>query len=131
MGHEGLWYEQQDMWSKYLRRPMETIGEMCFAQFAKMYKSYSKVKSEKELDDDLKEGDEEVEDDGYQTDDPDEKFNYIITHNEKKGNKIPECITLKDPYPGESRMMIKRKFPAVLRFNKTNKDNNPRSCLAS
>ena len=41
--HDGYWYEQQDMWSKYLRRPKETVGGMCFAQFAKMYKSYSKT----------------------------------------------------------------------------------------
>ena len=30
-GHEGYWYEQQYMLSKYLRRPMETVGDMCFA----------------------------------------------------------------------------------------------------
>ena len=48
MGHEGLWYEQQDMWSKYLRRPLESLGEMCFAQFAKMFKSYSHSKPEEE-----------------------------------------------------------------------------------
>ena len=43
-GHEGYWYKQQDMWSKYLRRPMDTPANMCFAQFAKMYKSVSKSK---------------------------------------------------------------------------------------
>ena len=36
-GHEGFWYEQQDMWSKYLRRPL-SIEDVCFAQFAKMFK---------------------------------------------------------------------------------------------
>ena len=25
-GHEGLWIEKQDMWSKYLRRPLDTLG---------------------------------------------------------------------------------------------------------
>ena len=45
--HEGLWYEQQDMWSKYLRRP-HCLDSMCFAQFAKMYKTKPKTKSAKE-----------------------------------------------------------------------------------
>ena len=35
--HEGFWYEQPDFWSKYLRRP-DVLSEMCFAQFARMYK---------------------------------------------------------------------------------------------
>ncbi len=37
--HEGMWYEQQDMWSKYLRRPLDSLKDLCFAQFAKMYTS--------------------------------------------------------------------------------------------
>ena len=44
-GHDGFWYEQQDIWSKYLRRPLNILGDMCFAQFAKMYKSFSKSRS--------------------------------------------------------------------------------------
>ena len=48
IGHEGLWYEQQDMWSKYLRRPMDTLGDMCFAQFAKIYSSCSQTNSNEE-----------------------------------------------------------------------------------
>jgi hypothetical protein len=31
--HEGFWYEQQDMWNKYLRRPA-MLENICFAQFA-------------------------------------------------------------------------------------------------
>lgn len=38
-GRKGLWVEKNDMWSKYLRRPMDTLSDMCFAQFAKMYTS--------------------------------------------------------------------------------------------
>ena len=34
-GHEGLWYEQPDMWSKYLRRP-ESIEDICYAQFGRL-----------------------------------------------------------------------------------------------
>ena len=132
MGHEGLWYEQQDMWSKYLRRPLDSPGEMCFAQFAKMFKSYSNTSSEEDQNDHVKE-DEVDEDDGYASDDPDDKFNYVMTNRNyyKNGTKLPDYIVLSDPYPGEPRMMQKRNFPAVLRFNKTNKGNNPQRYMLS
>ena len=45
--HEGLWFEQQDMWSKYLRRPA-VLGNICFAQFARMYRTGTKSKSDEE-----------------------------------------------------------------------------------
>ena len=132
MGHEGLWYEQQDMWSKYLRRPMDSLGEMCFAQFAKMFKSYGSTRSKEDKNEHVKEN-EVDEDDGYITDDADDKFNYVMTHrnDDKNKTKIPEYIILRDPYPGEPQMMQKRTFPAVLRFNKTNKGNNPQRYMLS
>ena len=86
-GHEGFWYEQQDMWSKYLRRPMDILGELCFGQFAKMYRSFSRARAngDENADPDAKELDEDREDDdkGYESGDDEEtedKFNYIITH---------------------------------------------------
>ena len=121
IGHEGLWFEQQDMWSKYLRRPMNTLEHMCFAQFGKMYSSYSQTKSQEGVD--RKDEENEVEeDDGYITEDTEDKFNYVMNYknNSKQGTKLPEYIILNDPYPGEPHMMRKRNFPAVLRFNKTN-----------
>ena len=132
MGHEGLWYEQQDMWSKYLRRPMDSLGEMCFAQFTKMFKSYGSTRSKEDKNEHVKE-DEVDEDDGYITDDADDKFNYVMTYrnDDKNKTKIPEYIILRDPYPGEPQMMQKRTFPAVLRFNKTNKGNNPQRYMLS
>ena len=51
--------------------------------------------------------------------------------NSKKGTVVPEIIVLKDPYPNEPSMMVKREFPAVLRFNKSNKDNNPMRYMLS
>ena len=106
-GHEGYWYEQQDMWSKYLRRPMDTLANICFAQFAKMYRSGSKsseAEPERGSEDDVN---EEV--DGYNSEDQDDdKFNYIMTHetgdknNYKKAGKLPECIKLDGQFPGES-----------------------------
>ena len=145
-GHEGYWYEQQDMWSKYLRRPMETVGDMCFAQFAKMFQSCSKSKTSDEESGhpDAKSGEEDAneDDDGYNTGEDEEvhnedKFNYIMTHATgnkepyKTGVRLPEYIKLSELYPGESCMMKKRNYPAVLRFNKTNKDNNPQKFMLS
>ena len=133
-GHEGYWYEQQDMWSKYLRRPMEVLADICFAQFAKMYHSFSRAKAnENESEDNDAKGledDGEVEDGGYETggDDAD-KFHYVITHEQKRRIKLPKYIELNNPFPGEPKMMIKRSQPAVLRFNKVNKDNNPKRYL--
>ena len=131
VGHDGLWYEQQDMWSKYLRRPIDTLGNMCFAQFAKMYSSYSHTKAEADIYE-MEKDNEVDEDDGYETDDAEDKFNYVMTHNDyKDGVKLPEYIILRDPYPGEPQMMKKRNFPAVLRFIKTNKGNNPQKYMLS
>ena len=38
-GHEGLWYHQQDIWSKYLRRPDE-LKSICFAQLSELRASH-------------------------------------------------------------------------------------------
>ena len=47
--HEGLWYEQDDMWSKFLRRP-SVVKDLCFAQFCRMYVTWSPSKKESEED---------------------------------------------------------------------------------
>ena len=141
---EGLWFEQQDMLSKYLRRSQE-IEDMCLAQFAKMFRSYSK---RKEKDDDTCGNDEDegidvnednIETDGGKSDsenadnDAEAKFHYIMTYedNNKDGKPLPQIIQLNNPYPGEPALMSKRSYPAVLRFNKTNKDKNPRRYMLS
>ena len=85
----------------------------------------------------------DIDDDaGYDSDNPDkeadqydsdDKFNYVMTYkdNYRKGPKLPEYIILNDPYPGEPRMMRKRKLTAVLRFNKPNPGNNPQKYMLS
>ena len=40
-------------------------------------------------------------------------------------------IALKDPYPNEPCLMQKRGFPAVLRFNKSNRGNDPKKFRAN
>ena len=42
--HEGLWYEQDSFWSKYLRRPHQ-LKDICFAQFSRMYVTMSPSKN--------------------------------------------------------------------------------------
>ena len=117
-GHEGFWFEQQDMWSKYLRRP-KSIEDVCFAQFAKMYRSGSKAKQ----DDD---NDKEIDEDCNSTDgvpSNEKKFHYIMNFKNERNVALPEAIVLSHTFPRESPMMQKRMFPAVLRFNKAKRDD--------
>ena len=131
MNHEGLWYEYQDMWSKYLRRP-EELEEMCCAQFAKMYRTGSSGKDDEDATG--VDGEEDVQRDGKELlVNDEEKFHYVMTYkdNYKKETKLPMVIALKDPYPNEPCLMQKRGFPAVLRFNKSNKDSDPKKFMLS
>ena len=124
--HQGLWYEQHDMWSKYLRRP-DSLAEICFAQFSKMYKSFN-PKASKEDGDEPKEDEyinkaeeddfhEEIDD---EFDDEFEKFNYLMTYrnNGRRGLELPKVIEIKDALPGEAPMMKLRTRPVALRFHK-------------
>ena len=119
-GHNGLWYEQQDIWSKYLRRP-NVLEDICFAQFAKMYRgSYKKSYDE----------DDQIEDDDIDIVDKEEcsentKFDFIMTFRiGDRRKKLPEEIPLKNPFPGESYVMQKRRSPLALRFHKIKQDND-------
>jgi hypothetical protein len=109
VGHEGFWYEQQDMWSKYLRRPIE-IEEICFGQFGKMYRSGGKAKDDDE--------DEEEKDDKNESNEKNEvpsdekKFHYIMTCQNEENVELPKTIILKNPYPRESPVMQKEKIPS-------------------
>ena len=57
--HEGLWYEQQDMMKKYLRRPSD-LEEICSSQFVKMYTTFGRkmIKNDKENEQDENEPNE-------------------------------------------------------------------------
>ena len=150
-GHEGLWYEFVDMWSKYLRRSDDLI-DICFAQFARMYKSYSPKKAEaedEEGDDDDETGPAaentalldnlvEVMTGGKQVDGndgndgDDGKFFHIMTYldNGKEGQKLPKIIELKNPKPGEVKRMTLRTRPIAIRFNQVKEQNEPERYLA-
>ena len=119
-GHEGYFFEVQDIYSKYLRRPKE-LKECSFAQFSKMYRSKAK-NVEEEID---KENDNE---ELHETNDEDEnidhheifeKFNFVMSYdNSKTKICLPPQISLSNVFPGEAAVMKKRQFPAALRFHK-------------
>ena len=121
-GHEGLWYHQQDMWSKYLRRPDE-MKSICFAQFAKMYRGSNKKYNEEQ--DDV----EDLHDLGVEENlctIESQKFDYIMTYdkNGSKRIKLKDIILLKHPIPGETSVMQKRRYPVALRFHKIKQNND-------
>ena len=125
-GHEGLWYEQQDFWSKYLRRP-DILEEICFAQFAKMYRSCSKKSENQEtLDEDDQNDDEaDMDNGGKEECFQNNKFHFLMSCRiNVRGKKLPDQIVLKNPVPGESYVMQKRRSPVALRFHKVKQDND-------
>ena len=107
------------MFSKYLRRPLDVLGQISLAQFAKMYTEMNKRKeSEEETSQQTSESTTTVVDDEI-------KFDYIMTDDPRSKKLLPLVIELNNSGPGESRCMKKRSFPAALRFNKAKFENNP------
>ena len=131
--HEGLWYEQPDFWSKYLRRP-EALKEMCCAQFVRMYKGFN-PKKERSTDDDTeaKNDENELWDDAEDEDDSEENFHFIMTYrdNGKRGKPLPSMLPIRNPSPGEAPWIKKRSRPAALRYHKYKKDNDPKRFMLS
>ena len=112
-GHDGFFYEVQDIYSKYLRRPKE-LKSICFAQFAKMFRS----KSSKEDEDTPEEAEySEISDEELLKNEDFLKFHSIMTftENDDKKQVLPKKILIQDTYPGEPKYMQKRQFPAALR----------------
>ena len=138
--HEGLWYEQEDMWSKYLKRPIQLIN-MCFAQFARMYITMSpSSKVEEEDDSNLEVVDDNVDEelstllelkDLALEEDletwEDKKFDFVMTYldNGSQGEPLPAKIKLNHDGFGEPPMMRKRIRPAALRFHKVKMHTDP------
>ena len=116
-GHEGLFFEVKDIYSKYLRRP-KVLENICFAQFAKMFRS----KAQNETDDDIDDIDEENETDAFNPleSDDDEKFNFVMCFDVTKSRiqELPKTIRLESCILGEPPIMKRRQFPAALRFHK-------------
>ena len=137
--HEGLWVEQDDMWSKYMRRPTE-VKDICFAQFARMYVTWSPSKEadEEENADDNNEDDDVVTDqNGHIFDEQapeedlesweDRRFDFAMTYldNGSQGVPLPDKIELKSNDFGGPQHMKKRTRPCALRFHKVKQHNDP------
>ena len=56
------------------------------------------------------------------------KFHYIMTHNNNgsKGKLLPKMIELSNTKSFEARYMVRRSFPAALRFHTVKKQNDHR-----
>ena len=126
-GIDGKWFEQPDMLSKYKRRP-DSLEDMCYCQFGKMYRSGGKFgndgeEKEEEVEQQCSEDDDE--DDSGEEYDPEVEFSYIMTEDRGRGPKLPHMIKLKTSFPKENPMMQKRSRPVAIRFHKVNKKNSP------
>ena len=131
---EGLWFQQQDILSKFLRRST-AIELICPVQFSKMFTTSGlKVnkKNEKNLEEnEQEECDQESEEKNDITQEEDiskydenmRKFHFIMVETDDS-IKLPKLIEIDDPFPGEPKWMRKRKGPAVIRYHKVNKDND-------
>ena len=131
--------EQGDMWSKYLRRPSE-LKDICFAQFAKMFVTWSPSKSaseEDKIDDDDDDKDDASDQNVLNLDEQtpeedeeiweDRKFDFVMTYhdNGSQGVQLPDKIELSNDGFGEPQLMRKRTRPAALRFHKVKLHNDP------
>ena len=122
---DGYFFAKPDLWEKYLRRP-SVIKDLCFAQFAKMYKRPDGTKKQEDNDDDYDENDGEsdlIEDPIY---DDSNKFHFIMTSKKGPAKPLPQCIELTTTYPSDPRFMVKRTFPAALRFHTVKMENDPK-----
>ena len=114
------------MLSKYKRRP-ESLEDICYTQFGKMYRSggASKHDDEEEEEDIAKECDSDEEDEEDENEDPEQIFHYLITEDDVLGPQLPKTIKLKDQFPKENPIMRKRTRPVAIRFHKSKRENNP------
>ena len=119
---DGYFYAKPDKWEKYLRRP-SSIKDMCFAQFAKMYRNPdgNKNNDENDYDDENDEECDIIEDQIY---DDTNKFHFIMTSKKGQLKALPKMIELRTTYPCDPRFMVKRTFPAALRFHTVKMEND-------
>ena len=115
-----MWIEQNDILSKYLRRP-DVLELISASQFCKMYTTSGMTLRKNVADEDIdEEADVDDLDDGNS--EPLLMTEYVITGTNER-IKLPQVINISDPLPREKKFMRKRKIPAVLRYHKSNKDN--------
>ena len=112
-----------------MRRP-KVLDNLCFSQFAKMYRSKVKEKERDELESESEDDGEEEESNFEDTFD---KFNFVMTIDTTNVKKqaLPQMISLENVFPGEPNKMRKRKFPAALRFHKKYSATDPQRFMFS
>ena len=113
---DGYWVEQNDMLSKYLRRP-DSLELISASQFSKMYTTAGLK---------LKKENSEFEDTNDEIDSNEDisetKLDYAVVGTSEQ-IKLPTIIAIQNPSPSEPKWMRKRRTPAVLRYHKASKDN--------
>ena len=121
-GKEGKYVEKPNILEKYERRP-ETLKDLCFAQFCKMYAPARGKNKSKENEDSDSESDTKCNEATSTTPKSCQKCkngceNCRILLPNGFGALLPEQFKIKDPKSGEPPMMKKRSYPAALRFHK-------------
>ena len=145
-GREGQFLEKPDLISKYERRKLlpkkgeeeeeeegmleqseaaQTLEQMSFCQWVKMYEGKGwQQKTNEEGEAEQSDDDEDRPEEGQL--EVDDDFNYLITGDiEAPRRKLPQLLTLRDPVPGEPKILHKRTFPRALRFFKKKHEKNP------
>ena len=99
--HEGLWYQQQDMLSKFLRRS-ESIELICPVQFAKMLTTsglkLSRNDRNNEEDEDSEVDADDIDEVEHCTHDSRQKWHFIMTETDDT-IPLPKLIEIKKPIP--------------------------------
>ena len=139
---DGVYVEQYDIHSKYVRLPREdhpVLEHLSMSQMVKMYVSFWGKKSKKKKDDEDGESDEEEMDANGEVaeaktrevaddeEDSNQKFKRVMADGwqEGQGPQLPKVFKLTDPYPGEPPFLKLRTKPAVLRFHKYKMEKDP------
>ena len=134
---KGRFLEKQDLISKYERRKLlarvgeedvsedeedaETLEQMCFCQFVKMYQGKERKSNE---DGEVEEPDYDIPEEGEL--DHEDNYNFVVVGNsEARRGRLPPLLTLDAPETGEQRILHKRKFPRAMRYFKKKFDRNP------
>ena len=126
-GHDGFFFEIQDIYSKYLRRP-KALDELCFSQFAKMFRTKGSENQGEECEEEIL---IDFQDQEMDQENIFDKFNFVMTIDISKKQKLPLRISLERVFPGESSEMRKRQFPAALRFHKKYNATDPQRFMLS
>ena len=113
---------------------MSEWKELGLPQYVKMYDPTSQNRKENEdyENKDIEESDDngsEIDNEKFERDKAryrsEVKFHYLITETGEIGKALPNFMEVQNAYPGEPRLLRKRKHPKSLRLYKVKRDLNP------